>query len=818
MNVYHFVHLNVHSHYSLMNGCAEVHELVDAAVKDKMPGMALTDSGVMFGTMEFFDYVSRINEKRLQDKQTPFKPIIGCQLFVPGFNAKEAAAETGSKLFHVIVLAKNMQGYLNLMQLASKWEFGPDRHAVDYESIEKYHDGLIVLYGGDGSEAADCVIRDDMLELDESIRWFKKIFGEDFYIEVQRNTGKEVDEQNPDKLIIEQQKMTAVLAEKAKALGVKIVATNNVRYVKPEDWAPYLTQKCVAKRMTKFDDGRWTPSHFRSLKSRKEMCGLFTDMPEAVENTMEIFDKVEFFDIRKKPSAPSVEIPESFTGTESEGDGRQQAYLEYLTLQKAKIIFGEQLPEEVSDRLRYELDVIRQKNVASFFLFLEEVVRVAQTELDTWVGPGRSSAPGSLVCYCLGITKIDPLKYGLLFERFINTEKNIYPDIDLDFEEEGKARVQDWLKSKYGEECCANVICFGSFIPSTALKTVAKARKQLTPDTEKVIEKLSYENLYPWRSLKDAMMFDVDIKKLMRKSDPEMRAMLKESAVLDNTVNRLGIHACAFVVSDSPVVCNAPVTVAKYKDEDGNTHRMNCVEYESHYIEKSGLMMFDFLSLYALSQIKKMVKMIKENTGQDIDIEHIPLDDAETIQLFQKGQTEQVFQFAGEGMQLNLMGMHPENFEDLAVINSLYRPGTLEVMRKYFERKKGRKPVKFSAPFMEDFLGETYGIIVYQEQIMKIAQVIGGFTPGQSDILRKAIARGDTSVLCAMESMFLEGCLKNGHAKKDIRKAWKEMQLKGRYAFNKSHAVCYTFIGYQMGFLKAHFPEVFKKVMDEYMS
>ena len=818
MNIYRFVHLNVHSHYSLMNSCAEVRKLVDAAVKDKMPGMALTDSGVMFGTMEFFDYVSRINEKRQQDKQKPFKPIIGCQLFVPSFKAKETGAESGAKLFHVIVLAKTMQGYQNLIQLTSKWEFGPDSHAVDYENIAEYRNGLIVLYGGDGSEAADCVMRDDMQGLEETILWFKKTFGEDFYIEVQRNTGKEVDEQNPDNLIIEQQKVTAVLAEKAKAFGVKIVATNNVRYVKPEDWAPYLTQKCVAKRMTKFDDGRWTPSHFRSLKSRKEMCGLFTDMPEAVENTMEIFDKVEFFDIRKKPSAPSVEIPESFTVTESEEDGRQQAYLEYLTIEKAKIIYGELLPEEVIDRLRYELDVIGQKKVASYFLFLEEVVRVAQTELGTWVGPGRSSAPGSLVCYCLGITKIDPLKYGLLFERFINIEKNNYPNIDLDFEEEGKERMQEWLKRKYGAECCANVICFGSFIPCTALKTVAKARKQLTPETEKVIEKLSYENLYPWRSLKDAMMFDEDIKKLMRKSDPEMRAMLKESAVLDNTVNRLGIHACAFVVSDSPIVYNAPLTIAKYKDEDGNTHRMNCIEYENRYIEKVGLVAFDFLSLDALSQIKEMVEMIKEDSGQDIDIEHIPLDDAKTIQLFQNGQTEQVFQFGLKGMQMNLMEMCPESFEDLAVVNSLYRSHTLDAMRMYFARKKGRKPIKYAASFMEEFLQDTYGVIVYQEQIMKMAQAIGGFTPGQSDMLRKAIAKGAKSVLCEMETKFMEGALKNRYAKKDVKKAWKEMQIKGRYSFNKSHAVCYTLIGYQMGYLKTHFPEVFKKVLDKFES
>ena len=817
MNRYHFVHLNVHSHYSLMNGCAKVCDLVDAAVKDKMLGMALTDSGAMFGTMEFFDYVSRINEARLQNKQKLFKPIIGCQLSVAGHTVRETA-KTEAKVFRLTVLAKNMQGYQNLMKLASIWEFDPECHVVDYKSIEGYRDGLIVLYGGDGSEAADCVLCGDMQGLDESILWYKHIFGEDLYIEVQRNTGKVVDDQNLDSLIVEQQKVTSVLSEKAKALGVKIVATNNVRFVNPEDMSAYLTQTSAAKGRTKIDDGRWTPSHFRSMKSRKEMYDIFADMPEAVENTMEIFDKVEFFDIKKTPAIPSGKIPESFASTETDKEARQQEYLDFLTHAKAKTIYGELLPEEVTDRLRYELNVIRQRKVASYFLFLEEVVRVAQTELGTWVGPGRSSAPGSLVCYCLGITKIDPLKYGLLFERFLNSDNNMYPDIDLDFEEKGKERVQNWLKSKYGEECCANVICFGSFIPSTALKTVATVRKRLTPETETVIEKLSYENLYPWRSLKDTMKFDEDIKKFMRKSDPEMRAMLKESAVLDNTVNRLGIHACAFVVSDSPIVCNAPVTIAKYKDEDGNIHRMNCVEYENRYIEKAGLVAFDFLSLDALSQIKEMVKIIKEDTGQDIDIEHVPLDDAETIQQFQYGKAERVFQFVGEGMQLNLMGMHPKNFEDLAVINSLYRPGTLEVMRKYFERKKGRKPVKYSAPFMEEFLGDTYGIIVYQEQIMKIAQVIGGFTPGESDKLRKAIFKDDVITLGTMEKKFVKTALEKGHAKKDVKKAWKEMTLNGRGTFNKSHAICYTWIAYQMGYLKAHYPEVFTKVMDEYRS
>lgn len=817
MNIYRFVHLNVHSHYSVMDGCADIEELVDAAIKDKMLGMALTDDVIMSGVMEFFDYVSLINKARLENKKTLFKPIIGCQLPVYAFAGREEKGRK-TKKFHVIALAKNMKGYQNLMKLASIWESGPGSRLVDDKSLKKYREGLIILYGGYGSEAAECIKRGDMKELEQVIKWYKETFGEDFYIEVQRNTSKGVDELIP--MFIEQEQRNAVLAERAKAFGVKIVATNNVRFIKQEDWTANFTQRCEAKGKTRMmmEDGRHFPCQFRNMKRRKEMYDIFADMPEAVENTMEIFDKVEFFDIKKTPAIPSIKIPESFAATETNKEARQQEYLDFLTHAKAKAIYGELLPEEVTDRLRYELDVIAEKKVAAYFLFLEEVVRVAQTELDTWVGPGRSSAPGSLVCYCLGITKIDPLKYGLLFERFINLEKNIYPDIDLDFEAEGKESVLEWLKSKYGEDCCANVICFRSFIPSTALKTVAKVRERLTPETEKVIEKLSYENLYPWRSLKDAMMFDEDIKKLMRKSDPEMRAMLKESAMLDNTVNCLGIHACAFVVSDSPVVCNAPVTIAKYKDEDGHTHRMNCVEYENRYIEKAGLVAFDFLSLDALSQIKEMVKMIKEDTGQDIDIEHIPLDDAETIRLFQYGKAERVFQFIGEGMQLNLIGMHPENFEDLAVINSLYRHGTLEVMRKYFERKKGRKPVRFSAPFMEDFLGETYGLIVYQEQIMKIAQVIGGFTPGESDKLRKAIFKDDVITLCAMEKKFVKTAMEKGYAKKDIKKAWMEMTLNGRGTFNKSHAVCYTWIAYQMGYLKAHYPEVFTKVMDAYGS
>ena len=817
MNIYRFVHLNVHSHYSMMDGCADIEELVNAAIKDKMPGIALTDDVIMSGVMEFLDYVSLINKARLANKKALFKPIIGCQLPVYALAGRE---EEGSKkkVFHVIALAKNMQGYQNLMKLASIWESGPDSRMVDHNSLKKYREGLIVLYGGYGSEAAECIKRGDMKELEKGIKWYKETFGEDFYIEVQRNTGKGVDEQIP--MFMEQEQRNAVLVERAKAFSVKIVATNNVRFIKPEDWRANFTQRCAAKEKTgmMMEEDRHFPCQFRNMKSRKEMYDIFADMPEAVENTMEIFDKVEFFDIQKTPAIPSVRIPESFAATETDKETRQQEYLDFLAHAKAKAIYGEQLPEEVTDRLRYELDVIVEKKVAAYFLFLEEVVRVAQTELGISVGPGRSSAPGSLVCYCLGITKIDPLKYGLLFERFINPEKNSFPDIDLDFEAGGKESVREWLKSRYGEDCCANVICFRSFNPGTALETVAKVRDRLTPETEKVIERLSYENMYPWRSLKDAMMFDEDIQKLMRKSDPEMRAMLKVSAVLDHTVNCLGIHTCAFVVSDSPIVYHAPVTVAKYKGEDGHTHRTNCAEYENRYLEKVGLVVFDFLSLDALSQIKKMVKMIKEDTGLDIDINHIPLDDAETIRLFQCGKTEQVFQFAGEGMQLNLMEMHPENFQDLAVINSLYRPGTLEMMRQYFERKKGRKPVKFSAPFMEGFLGDTFGIMVYQEQIMKIAQTIGGFTPVESDQLRKAIFRDDVTTLGAMEKKFVQAALEKGYVKKDVRKTWMEMTLHGRGTFNKSHAVCYTWIAYQMGYLKAHYPEVFTRVMDEYGS
>ena len=510
MNIYRFVHLNVHSHYSVMDGCADIEELVDAAIKDKMLGMALTDDVIMSGVMEFFDYVSFINKARQENNKTLFKPIIGCQLPVYAFAGREEKGRK-TKKFHVIALAKNMKGYQNLMKLASIWESGPGSRLVDDKSLKKYREGLIILYGGYGSEAAECIKRGDMKELEQVIKWYKETFGEDFYIEVQRNTSKGIDEQIP--MFIEQEQRNAVLAERAKAFGVKIVATNNVRFIKQEDWTANFTQRCEAKGKTRMmmEDGRHFPCQFRNMKRRKEMYDIFADMPEAVENTMEIFDKVEFFDIKKTPAIPSVKIPESFASTETDKEARQQEYLDFLTHAKAKAIYGELLPEEVTNRLRYELDVIAEKKVAAYFLFLEEVVRVAQTELDTWVGPGRSSAPGSLVCYCLGITKIDPLKYGLLFERFINPEKNIYPDIDLDFEADGKESVLEWLKSKYGEDCCANVICFRSFIPSTALKTVAKVRERLTPETEKVIEKLSYENLYPWRSLKDAMMFDEDI-------------------------------------------------------------------------------------------------------------------------------------------------------------------------------------------------------------------------------------------------------------------------------------------------------------------
>lgn len=802
-----FVHLNVHSHYSIMDGCASIRELVDAAIKDKMLGIAITDNGNMSGVMEFFDYVSRINNERRQKGKKPFKAIIGCELYVAPGAKEDKKLGKHCNGHSLTVLAKNYQGYKNLIKIVSNsWTDGfYMRPRTDRADLEKYREGIIVLSGGIGSEVFTIFSDGDMSELDETIRWYRQTFAEDFYIELRRyadlfTSGSEL------------QKITERLIEKADANGVKIVATNDVHYLRPTDIRVYNTLQSIAEGKTIEEYEKLNYPLNRWLRSRKEMCELFADIPAALDNTMEIFEKVEFYDIRHAPIVPSIDIPDGFG---NERRTMEDNYLEYLSFSKANQIYGELLPENVSERLKFELQIIKQRGTSGYFLFLQDVVNTAQSELGVWVGPGRGSAAGSLVCYCLGITKIDPLKHDLLFERFLSPEGTMFPDIDIDFDDEGRKRVLEWLQQKYGKECCAHVVSFSTFSTANAFSTIAKAKQMLTPETMGVSELLSSHCGYYWHSIKDAIKYEPELRKLVRKAGASLRNAFDNTAVLERKIRGLGVHACWAVVADEPVSNWAPVSTCSIEDSKGNEKLVNCTQYDGWHVESSGLIKFDFLGLKTLSQMRDICVSVKVHYDKDFDIEKIPIDDEKTMELFQTGQTDDVFQFTSKGMQKYLQKLHPTCFEDLVILNCMYRLGPMEYISTLVKHKNSKKAVKYMIPCSEKYLHNTYGIIIYQEQIMMLSRLIANFNRSESDLLRKALGKRKMDVLSVLKPRFIEGGIRNGHKKNVLEKVWNEMETKGMYAFQKSHAVCYTWLAYQMAFLKANYPEEFKHVMEK---
>lgn len=802
-----FVHLNVHSHYSIMDGCASIRELVDAAIKDKMLGIAITDNGNMSGVMEFFDYVSRINNERRQKRKKPFKAIIGCELYVAPDAKEDKKLGKHCNGHSLTVLAKNYQGYKNLIKIVSNsWTDGfYMRPRTDRADLEKYREGIIVLSGGIGSEVFTRISDGDMSELDETIRWYRQTFADDFYIELRRyadlfTSGSEL------------QRITERLIEKADANGVKIVATNDVHYLRPTDIRVYNTLQSIAEGKTIEEYEKLNYPLNRWLRSRKEMCELFADIPAALDNTMEIFEKVEFYDIRHAPIVPSIDIPDGFG---NERRTMEDNYLEYLSFSKANQIYGELLPEDVSERLKFELQIIKQRGASGYFLFLQDVVNTAQSELGVWVGPGRGSAAGSLVCYCLGITKIDPLKHDLLFERFLSPEGTMFPDIDIDFDDEGRKRVLEWLQQKYGKECCAHVVSFSTFSTANAFSTIAKAKQMLTPETMGVSELLSSHCGYYWHSIKDAIKYEPELRKLVRKAGASLRNAFDNTAVLERKIRGLGVHACGSVVADEPVSNWAPVSTCSIEDSKGNEKLVNCTQYDGWHVELSGLIKFDFLGLKTLSQMRDICASVKVHYDKDFDIEKIPMDDEKTMELFQTGQTDDVFQFTSKGMQKYLQKLHPTCFEDLVILNCMYRPGPMEYISTLVKHKNSKKAVKYMIPCLEKYLHNTYGIIIYQEQIMMLSRLIANFNRSESDLLRKALGKRKMDVLSVLKPRFIEGGIRNGHKKNVLEKVWNEMETKGMYAFQKSHAVCYTWLAYQMAFLKANYPEEFKHVMEK---
>ena len=802
-----FVHLNVHSHYSILNGCFTIQQIVDSAIKNRMPGIAITDYGNMFGIMEFIEYVARINKERHEKGKKPFKPIIGCELYVAKHGSKEQKNGVKDiKGYHLTVLAKNLIGYKNLMKIVSNaWTDGfYAAPRTDRKDLEQYHEGLIVLSGGFGSEVFTHIYKEDMAALEETIKWHKQVFGCDYYLEIRRDADYDLSQDAPSGLMIEQEKVNKVLIQKSKEYGVKVVATNDVHYVNPEDLAVYNIQQCilVGKTMEEFDTA---PLRFRWLTSKKFMTELFSDYPEAISNTMEIFDKVETYDIHHAPIMPPVSIPEGFKNDTD--------YLEHLTYTKAKVINGVPLPEEVDDRLQYELEIIKKNGAERYFLFIQDVVNYAEKELGALVGPGRGTSAGSLVAYCLGITKIDPLKHDLLFERFMCPDRQMLPDIDLDFDEEGRSHVIEWLNDKYGKDYCAHIISYSTFSTRTAFSSVAQV-KQLPADAAKAIHQAIpvYSPYYP-KTMDNAIKYSPELRKLVRSAGQTIQNAICDTKVLEGTIKGTGVHACGFIVSDSPISDWAPVCVQEDPDEEGKTIR--CTQYDGRTIEETGLIKFDFLSLKTLSQLKKICERIKVKTGKDFDMEKIPLDDQKTLELFQRGDTEDIFQYETHGMQKCLRELHPTTFEDLVLLNVMYRPGIMEIIPLLIKRKKDVSKIRYVIPNMEKYLHDTYGILVYQEQLMLLSRLIADFNRGESDALRKAMGKRKQDKLAELKLKFIKGGMNNGYKKSTLERIWKDWEHKGMYAFNKAHAVCYSWLGYQMGYLKANYPEVFNQVMKD---
>ena len=800
-----FVHLNVHSHYSILNGCSTIQQIVDSAIKNRMPGIAITDYGNMFGIMEFIEYVARINKEIQEKGKKQFKPIIGCELYVAKHGSKEQKNGVKDiKGYHLTVLAKNLIGYKNLIKIVSNaWTDGfYAAPRTDRKDLEKYHEGLIFLSGGFGSEVFTHIYKEDMAALEETIKWHKQVFGGDYYLEIRRDADYNLSKDAPSELMIEQEKVSQVLIQKSKEHGVKVVATNDVHYVNPEDLVVYNIQQCIAvgKTLKEFDTD---PLRFRWLRSKREMCDLFTDIPEAISNTMEIFDKVETYDIHHAPIMPPVSIPEGFKNDTD--------YLKQLTYTKAKVIYGNPLPEEVDDRLQFEFEIIKKNEAERYFLFIQDVVNYAEKELGALVGPGRGSAAGSLVAYCLGITKIDPLKHDLLFERFMCPDRQMLPDIDLDFDEDGRSSVIEWLEKKYGKDYCAHIISYSTFSTRTAFSSVAQV-KQLPEETANAIHQ-AIPVYFPYyrKTMDNAIKYSPELKKLVRSADQTIQNAISDTKVLEGTIKGIGVHACGFIVSDSPISDWAPVCVQDDPDVESRTIR--CTQYDGRTIEETGLIKFDLLSLKTLSQLKKICERIKVNTGKDFDIEKIPLDDQKTFELFQRGDTEDIFQYETQGMQQYLRELHPTTFEDLVLLNVMYRPGVMENLPLLIKRKKGKSKIRYVIPNMEKYLNETYGILVYQEQLMMLSRLIADFSRGDSDHLRKTLGKKKKIPLLILKRWFFEGGLKNGHEKSALKKIWDDWEENGMYLFNKAHAVCYSWLGYQMGYLKANYPEEFLSVM-----
>ena len=846
-----FVHLHVHTQYSILDGQAAIPKLVDKAIKNGMRGMAITDHGNMFGIKEFFNYCNKINKGKSDEEK--FKPIFGCEVYCArrDLHLKENNGVDKSG-WHLILLAKNEVGYHNLIKIVSEaWVDGYyHRPRTDHKAIEKHHEGVIASSACLAGEIPRYIKNGQIAEAEKSIEWFKSVFGDDFYIELMRHEVKDPMQRANRETFKEQKAIEPMLIELAHKHHVKLICTNDSHFVDEENAEAHDRLLCLATSKDLDDPNRMLYSKQEWFKTREEMNDVFKDIPEALSNTIEILDKVETYSIDHAPIMPFFAIPEEF-GTEQEWREKftdedifneftrdengnvvlsqeeaekkikklggidklyrikfEADYLKAITYDGAKRLYGDPVPEDIKARLDFELHVMKTMGFPGYFLIVQDFINSARKELGVWVGPGRGSAAGSAVAYCLGITKIDPVKYDLLFERFLNPDRISLPDIDTDFDDDGRGKVLQWVTEKYGAEKVAHIITYGTMATKSAIKDVGRVQKVPLATVNALCKAIPDKQLPNGKKVNVANAIEClpELRDAATSPDPLLRDTMKFAQMLENNVRSTGVHACGTIICRDPIDDWVPVSTADDKDTG---EKVRCTQYDGHVIEETGLIKMDFLGLKTLSQLKEAVTNIKESLGIDVDVDLFDIQDPATYQLYCDGRTVGTFQFESAGMQKYLRELQPTVFEDLIAMNALYRPGPMDYIPDFIERKQGRKPIEYDIPCMEHYLKDTYGITVYQEQVMLLSRQLADFTRGESDALRKAMGKKKKDIVDAMKPKFIEGGKKNGHDPEVLDKIWKDWEKFASYAFNKSHATCYSWVAYQTAYLKANFPSYF---------
>ncbi len=848
-----FIHLHVHTYYSILDGQSPVQKIVDKAVANGMRGMAITDHGNMFGVKELYNYCNKINGKLKDEGKEPFKPIFGCEMYVAHRRKSDRVKEKGDMGgYHLIVLAKNYKGYKNLIKLVSRaWVDGYYmRPRTDREDLEKYHEDLIVCSACIAGEVPSKILKGDMAGAREALEWYKRVFGDDYYLELQRHEVKDPHQRANRETFPLQQRANKELISLAHEYGIKLVCTNDCHFVDQENAEAHDHLLCLATGKDLDDPNRMLYSKQEWFKTREEMNAIFSDVPEALSNTLEILDKVEFYSIDHAPIMPFFPIPEEF-GTEEETRKRispeqlfrefttdengneimshedaekkikklggldklyrikfEADYLAKLAYDGAKKLYGDPLTDEVHERIKFELHIMKTMGFPGYFLIVQDFINSARDELGVMVGPGRGSAAGSVVAYCLGITKIDPIKYDLLFERFLNPDRISLPDIDTDFDDDGRGKVLEWVEDKYGHDKVAHIITYGTMATKNSIKDVARVEK-LPLDISNRLCKAIPDKLPDGlkMNLPNAIKCVPELRDAEASANPLLANTIKYAKMLEGTVRGTGIHACGTIICRDAISEWVPVSTAEDKSDPG--HKLLATQYDGHVIEETGLIKMDFLGLSTLSIMKETVENIRLTQGFTLDLDKIPIDDELTYKLYQEGRTIGTFQFESAGMQKYLRELRPTVFEDLIAMNALYRPGPMDYIPSFIARKNGKEEIKYDIPCMEKYLKDTYGITVYQEQVMLLSRQLANFTRGESDALRKAMGKKKKAIVDAMKPKFIEGGKKNGHDPKILEKIWADWEKFASYAFNKSHATCYSWVAYQTAYLKAHYPAEF---------